>query len=776
MNFHLLVRTTLLFILIGALWPTPALPAQTSVSMTVTPAFAGNYVPGTWLPITAFIENSGTAQNVLLVATLPGAPIRQVVPVELPGGAQKQVTLYLAMDQSVREVVVTVEQDGATLTEQTLAVRPRTNERMLGLLSSTELSLGLPRRENMSSQPFTALSLAPSDMPDRPAGLSSLDLVLLHNLSPESLSETQLSALVAWINAGGHLLIGGGAAADTVSDWLPEQLLAATIGAETMIDDDPLSDLADEPGPGSLSGLQLTPLPGGISTGAAPNPAWVSKSFGQGMVTQLAFDPTAPAIEGWEGAPQFWNAFLQPTFRVSSLFGEQTNVDMIQEQALTSTLTALPTIDQPPVDWFFLVLVIYTIVIGPGLALLLHQIDRQSWSWLLVPVIAVSSGLLLFTLALSLRASDKVVSQISLIEELGNGQARGRTLIAALAPQGEIFTTQVSPDVISRPLRPINGLYGEIIGVRGDLTQQSDQIELEIEPWQLQGIFLEQQLPLSGIAATINIDDQGAQIEVNNGSNQTLRDVVAIYGGRVLILGNIRSNEQVSRFWAPNQSLALNNTSIIGQIFADDIAAANRPGQAARRINESQIAMVNAALSRGDTTLVTGPLLLAWIDQSPLEAVVDLPRAAQQSLTLLTTRPQVQTSGPLSLPIGWLNIDPSLSQNSSCSSNGQTGIRTNAVPVTIMLRLPDDLSQFSASSLTLTLDSSERWPNAGVTTEIYDWEQGIWVDQSFDGPGELELSDPAAYLFEGRLQIRFSGSIQSAGCITATATIQGEIQ
>ncbi|NNJ09842.1 hypothetical protein EKD04_005840 [Chloroflexales bacterium ZM16-3] len=772
MNFRLIARAALMLILLGALYPVPSARAQASVSLTATAAFEGNYVPGTWLPITARIENSGTALSAVLAAELPGATIRHIVPVELAGGAQKQVVIYVAMDQSVREVRVSVEQDGSILAEQTLAVRPRSDERMLGLLSGDGLSLSLPRREDLPSQPFTVVSLSPADLPDQVAGLSGLGVLLANNVPPDSLSEAQRGALLAWVNAGGHLFIGGGAA-DALSGWLPSELQAATTDAQATIDDGPLGELADATGPGPLSGVQLTPLPGGVSVGAAPTPAWVTRSFGQGLVTQFAFDPAAPAMEAWESAPSFWDAILQPTFRVSTLFGQQTNIDVIQEQMLAGTLTALPTIPQPPVDMFFLLLVMYTVLIGPALALFLRRIDRQAWSWLLVPLIAVSSGLLLFTLAISLRTSDKVVSQVSLVEELGNGQARIRTLIGALAPQDQALITRVSPGAITRPVREISGLYGDIGGVSGDLIQQSDQMTLSIKPWKLQGVLIEQQQTMRSMVATIQIGEQGSQIEVINRGGETLRDVVAIYGGRVLLLGNIAPDEQRSGRWAPNQSIAPDRIAIIGQIFADEVAAANRPGQAANRHIELQIAMVNAALYHGGSDIETEPLVLGWVDGSPLKTEVDAPRAAQQSLTLLTMRPEVQVSGPISLPEGWLIPDPTLNQSNACSSNNLIGVRANPAPVTIIMRLPNDLGPLRASALTLTIDSSERWPNAGITTEIYDWAKETWVAQSFDGPGEFEVGDPATYLSEGRLQIRLSGTIERAGCIVATARVQG---
>lgn len=772
MNHRALARIALLIALLAISLPARAARSQAGISLTASAAFDGNYVPGAWLPISASIENAGPAADVIVSAELPGATARQALPLELAGGAQKQVVLYVAMDQSVREMRVAVERDGAAIAEQTIALRPRVDERMLGLLSGAELSLALPRREDLTSQPFTAVQLTAADMPAEAVGLSSLSILLVQGLPPESLSAAQLDALLAWVQAGGHLVIGAGDAA-AINGWLPDQLIAATPGGDASIDADPLAALAAAPGPGALQGVRLAPLPGGVAAGPAEAPAWVSRSFGHGLVTQLAFDPGAPELSRWAAAPSFWSALLQPALLVGTPFGTQSSVDFVQEQLLAGALTALPSIPQPPVNLFFVLLVIYTLAIGPLLALFLRRIDRQSWSWLLVPVISISSGLLLLTLAIGMRTSDQIVNQISLVEDLGDGQTRTRTLVGALSPQGQSFSTQVPAGAITRPLREIAGLYGTISGVSGDLLQQSNQITLSVEPWRLQGILLEQQLPIEGLASAITISDQGVQIEVTNRGNQILRDVAAIYGSRVLLLGDVRPGEQLNGRWAANQPLVSTSDDIIGQIFADEVAAANRPGQAANRRTEIQVAMASAALYGADTSAAAGPLVLAWIDRSPLEAQVDAPRAAQQSLTLLTTRPQVQASGTIGLPEGWLALDPALSQRSTCTSDSQTGVRANPAPATLAMRLPDALSPLQADMLTLTLDSSERWPSAGVTVEIYDWGQSKWVNLPFDGPGDLEVPSPRPYLAEGRIQVRLSGSIERAGCIFATARVQG---
>ncbi|NTV63610.1 MAG: hypothetical protein HGA65_08755, partial [Oscillochloris sp.] len=138
---------------------------QATITLSATPAFAGNYTLGTWLPITVDITNTGMALSAVLVADLPGSQTRYTQLVDLPGGGQRQFVLYVAMEQMAHEVLLTIEQDQAVLARQKLTVRPRSDERMLAILARTDPHIALPQREDLQSSPFTSLHISPADLP-----------------------------------------------------------------------------------------------------------------------------------------------------------------------------------------------------------------------------------------------------------------------------------------------------------------------------------------------------------------------------------------------------------------------------------------------------------------------------------------------------------------------------------------------------------------------------------------------------------------------------------
>ena len=770
------VRLILVALLAVLLLAPGATRAQAALTLTATPAFEGNFTPGTWLPIAIELRNDGPPLQALIVATQPNAAFRNVQAVELPNGAVKHLTLYVAMEQSDRELRVTLEATGSVLAEQVLAVRPRPGERLLGLLTSQDqnLPLRLPRREDLATLPFTVVNLNAATLPNRAAGLSSLSLLFVQQLPADGLNAEQRAALVGWVMSGGHLIVGGGLAAAQTVSALPPALLPASIGAATQLADTPFATFTAAPGPGALPGVTLLATPDAQVMGPASAPSWVSRRIGLGAVTQLAFDPSLPALVDWAAAPLFWDRLLRSPTLFSTVFGSQPQVDVIQEQIIAGALTALPTLSLPSTNLIFLLLAVYAILVGPGIALLLRRLDRQTWAWVAVPSLAFATGALVFGLAFFTRADQRVITQLSLIELQDTEQARARTYIAALAPQTQTFTAEVTEAALVRPVRGSSGTYGTVSGAGGDLAQEGSSVALKVERWQLQGLLAETQLALKGVKATITTGAAGPQIEVGNDSDQALRGVVAVYGERVLFLGDLRPGEQASVPW-PTDALSdvARSPTLSYLVLREALDQGRGPGQAPERRVLAREALLNAAVARGSTGYDETPLVLAWLDRSPLNFTVSAEGAARQDTTLLVLHPTISGSGPTLLPAGWLRPDLTAGDRAACNGNQGAGLPVASSPLTVTLQLPAGLAAMRAEDITLTIESAQRWPSAGVTTALYAWAQSSWVEQPFDGPGKLELRDAAPYLQGGRLRLQFTGPLAPAACLYISAEVRG---
>lgn len=756
--------------------PAP-LRAQNTVTLTVTPLFAGNYVFGAWLPFQVALENSGPSVDAWLTATIPGSASRTRLAVELPPGAQKQVTLYVAMLAETASVAFTLAADSGALAQTEVPVRLRRGERLFAITAEQTPALALPRRQDLTTLPLLALDLPPAQLPDRTAGLSNLQLLLLNDIATANLTPAQGQALTGWVARGGHLIIGGGSGAQRTIDGLPPELLPATLGTAQTLDPAALGRFADADPPAQLPGVTLQPRTGAFAVGAAAAPLWVYTGFGSGQVTQLAFDPGLDELRRWAGAPAFWDRLLRPAPFLDTA-GPLQDMRQEQEQVLTTALGYLPPFRLPPTNILFLILVVYTILIGPGIALVLRRFDRQALGWVVLPLAALVAAGAGFGLALQLRTEQLVVTQVSLVEQVDAGHAYVQTMSGVLTPQTESFALQTPPEALARPLRPASGPYGPISGAAGVFGQDAAVHEVTIERWSLQGVLAEQQTAFPALEADVVVTNNQITAQVRNTTDQTLRDVFVVYGEQAVALGEIAPAALATADWPQVPAAAENRlptgTPLSVLALGPELEAARQPGNTPERALLVREGLINAAFVRLADWYAAGPTVIAWLDVSPLDVAVAAPNAAIRQTTLLVVPAAISGSGAVTLPPGWLRLNPAVDAQPVCLGRLGSGI-SPASTVTATLQLPRDLAALRAETLTLSLLSERTWPNAGVATAIYNWQTESWVELDFDGPGDIRIEDAAPFLANGLVRVQLTGRINEAFCLFIDATVEGTL-
>jgi hypothetical protein len=779
----------------------PALPAQSQASdppgaadidMQVAPAFEGNHVPFTWLPLAVALRNDGPDFDGQLVATIPNDPNRYTLAVEMPRGAQRALTLYVPMGDNTRSLLVQLQaapaaSDSAAaaapavLASTEIDVRPRRGERLLGIIAAQPPALNLPLRQDMqqNDRPFVVFPMSFARLPDQAAGLRSLTLLLLTEPTSEALSPAQQQALLGWVAGGGHLVLGGGPAARQINAGLPAELRAAEIGDRRELDGTALRALAAAHAGRSaaalaalpaLDAVELEPLADAVARGGDETPVLVQRAHVNGLVTQLAFEPGLPTLQDWEAAPHFWDAVLQPAPVHASAQQDGLGLALQRQQTLSNAVSHIPTSNLPWAAPLFALLALYVALVGPGLALLLRRLDRHVWGWVLLPTLALTFGVLAFALASVLRADQRIASQVSLLEQVGAQHMHAQTQTMFLSPEAEQLTLDVAPDALVRPLLPLSSIFGPVNGVVGSFSQQADTLPIAVSRWSLEGVLAEQIIAQPGVEAQIVLDDSGIRAVARNTSDQPVRDVAIAYQRQIARLGDLAPGAEASVPW-PQPANSTEWPAPPGTA----LSALLLPG-ASTRTEQARVLLVDAA-TMGGSAANDGPLLLGWLADTPLSLLPTQAAGARQQITLLVARPEIRgaSQAELHLPVDWLRPDPASDGRVPCFVNGVQGIALQPAPITLTLRLPPELGRLQASEMTITMESSNPWPNTGVTTELFDWDAQEWVDTNFDGPGDLRLRDAAPFLDEGRVRLRLSGRINEANCLFARATVNGRL-
>jgi hypothetical protein len=492
----------------------------------------------------------------------------------------------------------------------------------------------------------------------------------------------------------------------------------------------------------------------------------------------LAFDPSLPTLQEWAGAPALWDRLLRPA-RIYTNFGGDFNADAVQAQILSGAVANLPPINLPTTGPLFSLLVVYALLIGPGLALLLRRLDRQALGWFVLPAIAVGVAAIASGIAIASRADQRIASQVTLVEQVDGATARARAGLGILTPRQEQYLVGVGGSAVVRPLASGTASFGAVGGAAGDLAQDGAELDLRIEPWALQGVQAEAMVAMPALDATLTIDERGIVATVRNTTGRELRDVRVAYAGRAVTIGDLGPDETRSATWPPAPNPGDPRPEASAPLSVVVLGEQLRPSSAAGSATERRLLLQEALLNAVAVAVPEGqaaePLVFAWLRETPLPLSLDVAGLSAQQVGLLVARPQIVGDGPALVPAGWMQIAQSDPPRATCTGELGRGLQPAPTPVTITLALPAAMATFRAESATIELQSERTWPNAGVTTELYNWNTGSWQLVPFDGPGTLALSSAASYVQGGRLSLRLDGQIANAGCVFADVTLRGQL-
>lgn len=753
------IWVALIALLVGALHhnPPPA-AAQADLRFAVTPAFEGNYTPGTWLPLYVELANTGPPLNATLIASVPGQAGRYSQDIDLPQGSAKATTLYVALEQASRLVQVQVTAAGTVLTQTSIDVQPHAGARMMGIVSDQAIALNLPRRQDVQALPFVVVPLPLEQIPAQARGLGSLSLLLLHDAPLARLDATQRTTLLAWVNNGGHLVVGGGPENRQMVAALPEPLRLAEIGASRTLTPalPELPDTSDAPPeiPGSL----LRAAPDVRHFGPPAAPLLLQRTVGDGRVTQLAFNPNLRALNTWPAAPQFWNQLLlPPTLTIATDNTDvQTTRDRLQESALAGTLGYLPTINLPNEVPLLVLLLTYLALVGPLLAVLLRRLRREFWTWWIVPLLALVVGGGALWLAFELRADRRLASAATLVEQIDAETARARTALGILSPNDERLLMQMPADALVRPLRNKQTLAGQLSGATGHYPQQASRMQLPIDRWTFQGILADATLPVAAPTARIVLSDGSMQAQVTNTTDLPLRDTLVVAGDYLALLGDIAAGEQASGPLIQRLSSEAASPDLLSDAQQQLLDAALIPNT--RQPNRIQ------------------PLLLAWLPDTPLPLHLDAQGIARGQHTLLAAPVALHGQGTFALPAGWLYPDMAWLHGAlPCMVQGSIrGVLPQDDTLLLRLVVPQDLAHMQIGDLILTLEGARALDPAAFTVELYDWTAERWQPGApFSGE---PLAEPERYTHRGTLLLRLSGDLSRSGCLLVGGQVAGRIE
>ena len=762
----LLRHLHLLFVLLGFVI-VPIAAAEETIIIEVAPFFGGSFKAGQWLPLQVTVTNNGPDHDATVrIGGASGASFDAAV--ELPRGARKTFLMYARPDGFARSIKARVLDGEQELAQAEIPVSAwSSGTEVIGLLTARSITVPPP----VSRSPQIKVTTHPitiGDLPARAEGLSSFAILVVDGIALDSLAPEQTTALADWIRSGGQLVIGASEGQRTI-DALPVEMRIASAGevgaqevAGTL-----LAGLGPE---ARIDAAALTPIEGAVAVDALA----AQKDAGRGRVTLLGFSLSDPALQELAADVEMWPQILRLR-EFDPNFPPDVTADEMQAQQLTQALFNLPVLALPPLNVLAGLLVAYMVLVGPVLYLLLWRLDRQAWAWIAIPALTLVFSAGTYSYGLRIRGNDVILNQISIAQPMGD-RARVRTYAGLFSPTARNYDIAVDDEALTRPLLFDPRSWGREVGAasaRGHYMQGSSGIrDLPVAQWAMSTFAAEGTVDIGALTAQMELGEGILRGTVHNGGTALLRDVALIHGNRAEPIGDLASGAEKSVEIDLTTQANQGGAPLSMMLFRDRWDP-NKAPPAELRL---PIQVVDSLYGYSPAARQAEPLLIGWLDESPIGVHIADGRIQHQQLTLVEIPIEISYGSSVNFPRGWLRprLQSAGPEEGMCMTQwGPGSVLMNSDMLTATLRLPATAQSFQVDKATLFAEidgpAAER-----VLLEAFDWQAAAWTQQA-EKLGAVELSDPGRFIENGEMRFRLTipQGMARGGCVHLGATVGG---
>ncbi len=416
------------------------------LTLEVIPAWEGYVRHSWWTEARVTLRNEGADWRGDLVVRDEQNQVTYRQAIELPSHSYKQYRLALFVGDNAIPIIALHDAKG--IQQETRVPGRGTFEtgRAIALVDTRE---AFARGQLAESD---ALIWLPdlTGLPETPMAWDVIDVLLLNGIASADLTPAQQEALLAWVAAGGHLIIGGGPALQQTLANLPDALRIAAPGSvrqfeSITIERAKLYDVAAAP---------LTPSAGARRLATADGETIVARRrVGKGVVDVIGWDMAHPTDVAW--LTRLWDDDPLPAVSTS---GSDPSVS----QALSSgspnvyTLFAVPLTIMPKFWPWLLLFPLYIFLMGPGTLLLVRRLKRPVLAWVFIPV-WICGAVVILALGLSSAFSQT----FPLVHEVAMVSVPDAALPARVVQGTAIYAPRVRRLTWNGPgfQRPLSGSY-----------------------------------------------------------------------------------------------------------------------------------------------------------------------------------------------------------------------------------------------------------------------------------------------------------------------------
>jgi hypothetical protein len=807
-RFHLPARLTLAGILVSLALPALSTAAQaknSDVSLSVHLGYQDVVKPGGWMPVTVDAKTTGPGVDGTLevqesLSSQPGVTGLTIYdqPISLATGASKRVRLYVDVETTGATITARILVDGRVAASQD-ALPSGSTSALVAVISDQSAAFDEFAAIHPGGIAARVVHLRADEIADSAIPLRAFDILAIDDFATDSLTARQRAAIGDYVDAGGALLIGTGAAWHKTLAGLPASLLPMQPDGTTVVDSSSLGASAVEIATGSLTNGHPW-----LSQNAYP--LLVERPVGAGMVTMATFDWTqqpvainahtrevmrqvmARAFFGPGGSAQnFAYGIGGPGFGL----GSQPSVAS-KSSALTSVLGNLPGLDLPSLQLTGALVLLYVLIVGPLNYIVLGALHRRALAWVTVPVIAVVAAAGAYGAGVFTKGRSVQINQVAIIHvQRGWDHAYEEVYTGVIPPSRGDYQANIGGEgLLISPIANTNGFNGGCCAPGSlKVNVASNDVTLPgMTAFSLGGFATESITSAPPLSAHLQLVNGQITGTIENHSRTTFTDAVLIAGDSYQTIPSLKPGSTATVSLTPKAVNAFGqplytriyNSNYYGGGFGPggpSVTAAQRDQFAKTQI----LSLLPTGIGFKGITSATSPLLVAWTHDAVQSVTVNgtHPRSTAMSAVALSLSVDQIGAGPLP---GGVVVGRIVDVVGDSSGNGPPGmlmLQNGSVTYEFAPVLTAG-ARLSGASISAVNPYGPKFggPPGGsspsVTGQVWDWSRGAWIDLAYQDNGTTAIPDNAIDPGSGMIRLRVSTA--NSGFLAGTITLSGTVQ
>ncbi|HHV59220.1 MAG TPA: hypothetical protein GXX49_02765 [Clostridiaceae bacterium] len=431
----------------------PANAVQEDIVLNVEAGFNNRARYGSYVPFRITVQNKGRSiegEIHVIVDTTYDTSVIYASPIDLPGGAVKELTINVPVYTANRNVRVSLVQGRKTLEtvnyEFSSLISPITP--VVGVLSDdpavytqlkgirltevvddrrmAEIMTKMGPVVTKSSSIITLeqteaelILLNKGKFPSDAYGMSNFDYMVITNFDTSTLSDKQINALLDWVREGNILILAAGYHASGVYAGLKDVLDLPDITGTTTINE--AWELEQSVGidlPGDIYISELSANEEDIVIEEQGKPLVMAFMYGRGTVSVLAFDPFSAHVATNGNSKQLTEHVFKSILAKSTAGLAESNISYAIRENMSNVrylASQVPETKTPPYQLMLIIVGIYILLVGPVLYIILKITDKRDLSWVIIPSMAVLFMGIIYVAGYKTRFTESVLNNISVI-------------------------------------------------------------------------------------------------------------------------------------------------------------------------------------------------------------------------------------------------------------------------------------------------------------------------------------------------------------------------